>query len=123
MYNYSFKINYFDLPLDKQDDQYRKDFLKAFNLEIYDETKIFHVIDNIFNNLKENVQFIEILETYKKTIYNYPIDVDNNTLFTFLFSFDTFQYLHKCLSYLLQNKPISDRIINEFIEYFKKNNK
>ena len=34
MYNYSFRISYFDLPEEQQDDQYRKDFLKAFQLKI-----------------------------------------------------------------------------------------
>ena len=123
MYNYSFRINYFDLPEEKQDDQYRKDFLKAFNLEKYDETKIFIIIDTIFNNLKDNVQIIKILEIYKQTIYNYPIDIDNNTLFTFLFSFESFQYLHECLGYLLTNKKIDDECYNKFIFSFKNNSK
>ena len=83
MYNYSFIVNYLNLPEKEQDDKYRSDFLKAFNLDNYDETKIFIIIDHIFNKLKDNVQITKILETYKQTIYNYPIDVNNNTLFTF----------------------------------------
>ena len=118
MYNYSFRISYFDLPEEEQDEQYRKDFLKAFNLENYESDKILKTIDNIYEKVKDEPQIKSILENYKKNLYRFPIDVDYNGLFTFLFSFECFQYLHECLGYLLENKKIHDECFNKFILYY-----
>lgn len=123
MYNYSFRINYFNLPEEEQDDQYRKDFLKAFNLENYESDKIFKTIDNIYEKVKDEPQIKSILESYKKNLYRFPIDTDYNGLFTFLFSFECFQYLHESLGYLLENKKIDDECFNKFIFSFKNNSK
>ena len=36
------------------------------------------------------------------------LEIDHGGIFTFLFSFESFQYLHECLGYLLENKKIDD---------------
>ena len=123
MYNYSFRINYFDLPINKQDDQYRKDFLKAFNLDKYESDKILKTVDEIYEKVKDNSQMKSILENYEKNVYRYPIEINHNDIFTFLFSFESFQYLHECLGYLLLNKKIDEECYNKFIFSFKNNSK
>ena len=123
MYNYSFRISYFDLPEEQQDDQYRKDFLKAFQLTNYESDVILKTIDDIYEKVKDDSQMKAILQNYEKNVYRYPIEIDHGGIFTFLFSFESFQYLHECLGYLLENKKIDDECFNKFIFSFKNNSK
>ena len=122
MYNYSCIVNYLELEEDKQNVAYRNSFLKAFNIETYTDDIIFKTIDNIYEKVKDNDKMIEILNLYKKYVYRYPIEIDNKMLFTFMFSFEAFQYMHECLGMILTNKPISDDIFNKFVKSFKNNN-
>ena len=59
----------------------------------------------------------------KKMFIDILLKLITVVIFTFLFSFESFQYLHECLGYLLENKKIDDDCFNKFIFSFKNNSK
>ena len=123
MYNYSFRTTYTNVSIDLQDDQYRKDLLRAFFLQSYDHIVIMKDQDTLFNTFKDNPQLRKILNEYIVNQKTLPMKISDKTAFMFLFSFESFHYLHKCLRYLLENKPIDEAYLNEFIDSFKNNSK
>ena len=56
MYNYSINTTYLTLDDDKQDTQYRKEYLSVFNLEKYDEDVIMNTVDTLYKTYKDNEQ-------------------------------------------------------------------
>jgi len=61
MYNTKFKCTYHDLEsLDLQDGQYPLDFLTAFNVDIFDETKINKEVSDLFELLKQSPPIFQI---------------------------------------------------------------
>ena len=123
MYNYSFKTPYHHFPEDLQDDQYRKDLLRAFSLQSYNHSIIITEQDKLFDTFKDHPQLRKILNAYSTNQKTIPIKISDKTAFMFLFSFENFHYLHKCLGYLLKNKPIDEAHMNKFIYSFKNNSK
>lgn len=83
-----------------QDMIYKYDYLSAFNLKEYDSEIIMNTLENIYETLKYNKDFKEILEAHPRFVKE-----KNNYEFVmqFMFSFDTFDLFHNCLIYLLYN--------------------
>jgi hypothetical protein len=106
MYNTTFLSTYkLHDDEDDQDTIYRHEYLYAFGLKEYDSDKIMKTLEYIYEKLKTNADFIEILESH----YQYRI-INNNSnhdiVLQFLFSFHTFNIFHACLIYLLSDdKP------------------
>ena len=123
MYNYSFITTYTNMSVDLQDDQYRKDLLRAFSLQSYNHSIIITEQDKLFDTFKDHPQLRKILNSYSTNQKTIPIKISDKTAFMFLFSFENFHYLHKCLGYLLKNKPIDEAHMNKFIYSFKNNSK
>ena len=123
MYNYSFITTYTNVSIDLQDDQYRKDLLRAFSLQSYNHSIIITEQDKLFDTFKDHPQLRKILNSYSTNQKTIPIKISDKTAFMFLFSFENFHYLHKCLGYLLKNKPIDEAHMNKFIYSFKNNSK
>jgi hypothetical protein len=99
-----------------QDIIYRYDYLSAFGLKEYNSDVIMKTLEDTYEKLKCNKDFIEILEAHPRFVAekkNYEF------VMQLMFSFDTFDLFHKCLVYLLykdrldENKPIN--------KLFKKN--
>ena len=124
MYNYSFKTTYNRFVRKfLKDDQYRKDLLNAFSLQSYECETIMKIQDSLFNTFKDNPQLRTLLNEYIANQRTFPMKISDKTAFMFLFSFENFHYLHKCLGYLLENKPIDEAYFNTFINSFKNNSK
>jgi hypothetical protein len=99
MYNTTFLCTY-KLHDDEgdQDTLYRHEYLYAFGLKEYDSDVIVATLDNLYQKLKDNKDFIEIAESH----YHFNGDNKNHELILqFLFSFHTFDLFHACLTYLL----------------------
>jgi hypothetical protein len=114
MYNTTFLCTYkLHDDEDDQDTIYRHEYLYAFGLKEYDSDKIMETLEYIYDKLKTNVDFIEILESH----YQYRSNNDNNKnheiVLQFLFSFHTFYLFHSCLTYLLSHDISSEGDINE----------
>ena len=104
MYNYSINTTYLTLPDLQQDTVYRKELLSVFNLKSYNDITIANMINHLYDKYKNNSQLKELL---KLDINSIPIKLNEQTKFTFLFSFETFFYTHKCLQNLNHNNIIN----------------
>ena len=126
MYNASFLCTYkLHDDDDHQDTLYRHEYLYAFGLTEYDSDKIMKTLEYIYNKLKDNTDFIEIVESHS----HFRSDNNNNyeIVLQFLFSFHTFNLFHACLTYLLSDDNMSDcgdaDMYNMLRETFIKNKK
>ena len=120
MYNYSFNTTYLDLSDNLQDNQYRTDLLTAFSLQSYTHEPIMKEIYSLFDKLKHNIQFTILIDTYIINQKQFPMQIDQKTAFMILFSFEYFHYMHKCLGYLLNNKPINEEYFQTFVSLIQK---
>ena len=103
MYNTTFLCTYkLHDDEDDQDTIYRHEYLYAFGLKEYDSDKIMETLEYIYEKLKINADFIEILESH----YQYMSNNNNKNheiVLQFLFSFHTFYLFHHCLTHLLSD--------------------
>ena len=103
MYNTTFLCTYkLHDDEDDQDTIYRHEYLSAFGLTEYASDKIMKTLEYIYEKLKTNVDFIEILESH----YQYMSNNNNKNheiVLQFLFSFHTFNLFHACLTHLLSD--------------------
>lgn len=103
MYNTTFLCTYkLHDDEDDQDTIYRHEYLYAFGLKEYDSDKIMKTLEYIYEKLKTNADFIEILESH----YQYRSNNNNKNyeiVLQFLFSFHTFNLFHACLTHLLSD--------------------
>ena len=103
MYNTTFLCTYkLHDDEDDQDTIYRHEYLYAFGLKEYNSDKIMKTLEYIYEKLKTNVDFIEILESH----YQYMSNNNNKNyeiVLQFLFSFHTFNLFHACLTHLLSD--------------------
>ena len=112
MYNTKFLCTYkLHDDEDDQDTMYRHEYLYAFELKEYDSDKIMKTLEYIYEKLKNNADFIEILESH----YQYRSNNNKNheIVLQFLFSVHTFNLFHACLTHLLSHDISSEGDINE----------
>jgi len=123
MYNINFLCTYkLHEDEDDQDTLYRHEYLYAFGLTDYDSDKIMKTLEYIYSKLKDNVDFIEIVESH----FHFKNDNTNNKnheiVLQFLFSFHTFNLFHACLTYILSDDN-SSRNDTQIYEKFVTNKK
>ena len=121
MYNYSIITTYLDIRDEKQDTQYRKELLDVFNIEQYDHQTIMQSMKIIFEKYKLHNQIINILQTLIKNETKFPIELDQETAFMMMFSFENFYFFHKALGELERNENINNELYNKIIKNLQKN--
>jgi len=108
MYNTAFLCTYkLHDDNDHQDTLYRHEYLYAFGLTEYDSDKIMETLEYIYNKLKDNTDFIEIVESHPH-FRNENNNKNYEIVLQILFSFHTFNLFHACLTYLLFNDNTRD---------------
>ena len=117
MYNYSINTTYLTLDDDKQDTQYRKEYLSVFNLEKYDEDVIMNTVDTLYKTYKDNEQIKKLFSIGKE---NCIYSLNDEMTFILMFSFESFHYFHKCLKELERNNVISGETFDEIIKNLQK---
>ena len=106
MYNYHYVLNYKHYD---NDDKYREDFCKLFNIDSYNHETIMNIIKSLYETYKDNPQFIELIQ-FSKDKFN---EDDDDIAFMYLFSWDYLENLHKCLNELKSHNIIpKDLILN-----------
>ncbi len=114
MYNTTFLCTYkLHDDEDDQDTLYRHEYLYAFGLKEYDSDAIVATLDTLYQKLKDNNDFIEIVEShyyFNRKNKNYEV------ILQFLFSFHTFDLFHTCLTYLLRDDKNETILDDEFIK-------
>tara|TARA_X000000368_G_scaffold63610_1_gene45180 strand:- start:11090 stop:11458 length:369 start_codon:yes stop_codon:yes gene_type:complete len=118
-YNVDYECTYINSVLDT-DDKYREELLKVFNLdktdtsdeltkkvdELYDDTKLQFILNDIFKLLREKVPFLSICK--------------DDFCFMFLFGYETFYIMQKVLREYKSKNNISKETLDELkdkIEY------
>ena len=99
-----------------QDIIYRYDYLSAFGLKEYDSEVIMKILEEVYEKLKCDKDFVEILEAHPRFVHekkNYEF------VMQLMFSFDTFDLFHSCLVYLLYKHRLDES--NPIKNLFKKN--
>jgi len=117
MYNYSINTTYLTFDDDKQDTQYRKEYLSVFNLETYDENVIMNTVDDLYKKYKDSPQIQKLFIDGKK---NCVYSLNDEMTFILMFSFESFHYFHNCLKDLERNNVISNKTFNEIIQNLQK---
>ena len=108
MYNTHFMCTYkMHDPCDEetQDIIYRYDYLSAFGLKEYDSDIIMKTLEEVYEKLKCDKDFVEILEAHPRFVHdkkNYEF------VMQLMFSFDTFDLFHSCLVYLLYKHTLDE---------------
>ena len=108
MYNTHFMCTYkMHDPCDEetQDIIYRYDYLSAFGLKEYDSDVIMKTLEEVYEKLKCDKDFVEILEAHPRFVHdkkNYEF------VMQLMFSFDTFDLFHSCLVYLLYKHRLDE---------------
>lgn len=122
IYNINFLCTYkLHEDEDDQDTLYRHEYLYAFGLTEYNSDKIMKTLEYIYNKLKDNTDFIEIVESH----FHFRSDNNNKNheiVLQFLFSFHTFNLFHACLTYMLSDDN-SSRNDTQIYEKFVTNKK
>lgn len=108
MYNYNFEMTY----KSKDDKTYRKELLKALNMDVFD-TKIMIKKLNVLLNLLEK-EFEDIFNVIKKR-YKVPFELDNFSCFQILFSWENLDKTHETLKYFFNNNIFNKKIILEHL--------
>lgn len=118
MYNTTFLCTYkLHEDEDDQDTLYRHEYLYAFGLKEYDSDAIVATLDNLYQKLKDNKDFIEIAESH----YHFsPENKNHELILQFLFSFHTFHLFHACLVFLLLDDKNDTLLHQDFIKNKKK---
>ncbi len=99
-----------------QDIIYRYDYLSAFNLKEYDSDIIMKTLEEVYEALKCDKDFVEILEAHPRFVHNKK---NYEFVMQLMFSFDTFDLFHSCLVYLLYKHRLHES--NPIKNLFKKN--
>ena len=108
MYNTRFICTYkMHDPSDEetQDIIYRYDYLSAFGLKEYNSDVIMKTLEDVYEKLKCDKEFVEILEAHPRFVAekkNYEF------VMQLMFSFDTFDLFHSCLIYLLYKYRLAE---------------
>jgi len=88
-----------------QDIIYRFDYLSAFGLKEYDSDIIMKTLEEVYEKLKCDKDFVEILESHPRFVAekkNYEF------VMQLMFSFDTLDLFHSCLVYLLYKHRLDE---------------
>ena len=111
-YNYNFSCSYKnEKNYEKSETNYRKDFLKAFNLDEFSEKKISITTNLLYKNfikdsyiqniIAEVLKINPQLKLFEKDEYK-----QKELAFTILFSYDYFYIFHKLVSYYLDRPKL-----------------
>ena len=108
-YNHRLELKYFKVEEAKQDDQYRKEMLQAFNMEDYNYKTISNIVKQINIKYGSNEKMNNIL-TAINNHKHYSFFTSSNMFngYFLLFSFDYFHLFHQCLFDLITLGDILD---------------
>lgn len=97
MYKFDINIDYNNYPEEQKDYQYKKQLLDVFDTNNHNILKINESQCKLYNKYKKNKSLIDLLEFFKNNQTIIPLELSLETCFIFLFAFDYFYILHKCL--------------------------
>lgn len=121
MYNTNLIVNYIIKDGDEGDTNYRKQILEFLDLEMYNDS-VPKKIDVLYEKYKTNSIIKEIIPHVKTHLeQRWPFEMDEKTIFLFLFSFDYFYLFYPIISCLIDSKEVNRALVDELIIKIKSN--
>lgn len=121
MYNTNLIVNYIIKDGDDGDTNYRKQILEFLDLEMYNDS-VPKKIDVLYEKYKTNSIIKEIIPHVKTHLeQRWPFEMDEKTIFLFLFSFDYFYLFYPIISCLIDSKEVNRALVDELIIKIKSN--
>ena len=121
MYNTNLIVNYIIKDGDDGDTNYRKQILEFLDLEMYNDS-VPKKIDVLYEKYKTNSIIKEIIPHVKTHLeQRWPFEMDEKTIFLFLFSFDYFYLFYPIISCLIFCKEVNRVLVVELIIKIKSN--
>jgi hypothetical protein len=112
MYNTLLKSTYNNNPDDlAQEDQYRAEFLSAFNLEEFDDKKINQEVSALFERLKTSHDLTKCITKSAAIFFSEDLHIG----LMGLFAFDFFYLAHPCICEFLETGTIPEQNINALL--------
>ena len=91
---------------------YQLQLLQAFNLEIFDDTIINKITEQIYEKFKTNNYIIKLLNECNKKYID-----DELTLFRFCFGYHTFYLMHSIICSLINETNVNEDKFNKLSKY------
>jgi hypothetical protein len=111
MYNTLLKCTYNNANDVDQEDQYRMEFLNAFNLEEFDDKQINKEVSALFERLKTSHDLTKCIT--KSAAFFFSEDLHIGLMG--LFAFDFFYLAHPCICEFLETGTIAEQNINALL--------
>ena len=112
MYNTLLKCTYNNVSYLDQEDQYRIEYLNAFNLEEFNDKEINNEIDALFERLKNSP---ELTKCMSKSAAGFGNSGYLHVGLMGLFAFDYFYLAHSCICEFLETGTITEENINALL--------
>jgi hypothetical protein len=108
MYNTNLTITYHTIDGDDGDTQYRRQLLGFLNLQIYNDDVSNH-IDTLYDDYNDTCHLKKVFPWMKNVLeQRWPFEMDNKTIFLFLFSFDYFYLIYPIICNLINKTTVSE---------------
>ena len=111
MYNTLLKCTYNNASDLEQEDQYRIEYLNAFNLEEFDDNQINKEVGSLFERLKASPELAACM--IKSAAIFFSEDLQTGLMG--LFAFDYFYLAHPCICEFLETGTIAEEKINALL--------
>ena len=112
MYNTLLKCTYNNASDVDQEDQYRIEFLNAFNLEEFEDKQINQEVSVLFERVKKSPEFTKCMT---KSAAGFGNSEFLHVGLMGLFAFDYFYLAHSCICDFLEIGTISEENINALL--------
>ena len=112
MYNTLLKCTYNSVSYLDQEDQYRIEYLNAFNLEEFDDNTINQEIDALFEQVKRSR---DLTKCMRKSAAGFGKSEYLHVGLMGLFAFDYFYLAHPCICEFLETGTIAEETINALL--------
>ena len=115
MYNTNIAVNYNTVEGDESDTTYRKQLLEFVKLtEFSDDVNT--KVEALYDTYKDNDDLKKILPILQKHLeQRWPFEMDNKTIFIFLFAFDYFYLTYPFISSLINNDEDRSHLVEPII--------
>ena len=112
MYNTLLKCTYNNVSYVDQEDQYRIEYLNAFNLEEFNDTQINQEVDALFERVKHSP---DLTKCMSKSAAGFGNCEYLHVGLMGLFAFDYFYLAHPCICEFLETGTIAEEKINALL--------
>jgi hypothetical protein len=112
MYVDDFICTYKQHDAENQENVYRTQFLQAFDLQTWDDTKVDEGMSSLYETIKNLDDIVFIINAAKKSKELEMLilfsQADDATIFKMLFKFELFDMTHRCICDAIATQKVDD---------------